>query len=165
MSENGELFNIPPDVYGPAYGSHALEQYKLYVEMADRISSRRQVANSFFFSINTGILAFLQLSDSSKASWAWAPVVGICGGILSYAWYRLVRSYKDLNTAKFKVIDAMESRLPLSPYRAEWVQVGQGQDPSRYLPFTRVELTIPWIFISMYGFLMALTLWERVCQP
>ena len=27
---------------------HFLEQYKLYVEMADRISNRRQTANSFF---------------------------------------------------------------------------------------------------------------------
>jgi hypothetical protein len=27
---------------------HLLEQYKLYLEMADRISSRRQSANSFF---------------------------------------------------------------------------------------------------------------------
>ena len=34
-----------------------LEQYKLYVEMADRISSRRQNANSFFLSINTAIVA------------------------------------------------------------------------------------------------------------
>ena len=38
---------------------HALEQYKLYVEMADRISARRQTANSFFLSVNTAIVALL----------------------------------------------------------------------------------------------------------
>src|SRR5256885_4461010 len=34
-----------------------LEQYKLYVEMADRISSRRLTANSFFLTINSAIIA------------------------------------------------------------------------------------------------------------
>jgi hypothetical protein len=36
---------------------HLLEQYKLYIEMADRISSRRQSANSFFLSLNTTLVA------------------------------------------------------------------------------------------------------------
>ncbi len=31
------------------YHEHILEQYKLYVEMADRISARRNMANVFFF--------------------------------------------------------------------------------------------------------------------
>jgi hypothetical protein len=39
-------------------------------------------------------------------------------------WYRLVRSYKDLNSAKFKVIHEIEKSLPISPYDAEWEAVG-----------------------------------------
>jgi len=31
------------------YKEHLLEQYKIYVEMADRISARRNLANVFFF--------------------------------------------------------------------------------------------------------------------
>lgn len=31
--------------------SHLVDQYKLYVEMADRISSRRASANSYFLSV------------------------------------------------------------------------------------------------------------------
>lgn len=38
--------------------SHLLDQYKLYVEMADRISQRRTTANSYFLSVNSAILAF-----------------------------------------------------------------------------------------------------------
>ena len=37
-----------------------LEQYKLYVEMADRISQRRQSANNYFLSVN--ILLFSIMS-------------------------------------------------------------------------------------------------------
>ena len=36
-----------------------LEQYKLYVEMADRVSSRRAETNKFYISILSGILAVL----------------------------------------------------------------------------------------------------------
>ena len=34
-----------------------LEQYKIYVEMADRISARRSLTNTFFLTLNTAIFA------------------------------------------------------------------------------------------------------------
>jgi hypothetical protein len=34
-----------------------LELYKLAVEMADRISARRALANTFFLTVNTGLAA------------------------------------------------------------------------------------------------------------
>ena len=33
--------------------------------------------------------------------------------LLCYLWYRIIRSYRDLNSAKFKVIHAIEHQLPL----------------------------------------------------
>ena len=36
-----------------------LEQYKLYVEMADRISQRRGAANTFFLTFNTAVVGAL----------------------------------------------------------------------------------------------------------
>ena len=47
------LYGISPDKYGGEYQNHLLEQYKLYVQMADKISERRQSANSFFLTVNT----------------------------------------------------------------------------------------------------------------
>ncbi len=35
------------------YRTAILEQYKLYVEMADRVSSRRGLTNTFFLTLNT----------------------------------------------------------------------------------------------------------------
>ena len=43
------------DDYESEYNAHLLEQYKLYVQMADNISARRQTANSFFLTLNTTI--------------------------------------------------------------------------------------------------------------
>ena len=47
------LFNDPsesnrPDRSGSTYDEAVLEQYKLYVEMADRISARRGLTNTPF---------------------------------------------------------------------------------------------------------------------
>jgi hypothetical protein len=56
-----QLWNDAPEKIGPGgatnYQSTVLEQYKLYVEMADRVSARRGLANSFFLmTLNTGII-------------------------------------------------------------------------------------------------------------
>lgn len=128
------------------YQAHLLDQYKLYVEMTDRISSRRQSANSYFLAINTALIGFVVHATTKDAnSHLWLiPVAGIA---ISFLWYRLIVSYRDLNTAKFKIIHAIEKRLPLSLYGAEWEAVGFGESPKSYLPFTHVETGVPWIFI------------------
>ena len=63
----------------------------------------------------------------------------------------LVRSYRQLNTAKFKVIGALEERLPASAYwRAEWVALGEGEDWHKYLPLTPLEQWVPMLFALVY---------------
>ena len=47
------------DSYGESYQAHSLEIYKLYVQMADNISARRQSANSFFLTVNTAIIGIV----------------------------------------------------------------------------------------------------------
>ena len=161
-----KLFQIPEGSYGADYKPNLLEQYKLYVEMADRISARRQAANSFFLGINTallGALGFLFKSGGSEPSLGFVILLSTLGIVLDYAWYRLIRSYKDINTAKFKVIHALESKLPASPYDAEWAALGEGSNPKLYLPFTRIEIRIPWIFMSLYSFLIIYHLPISVC--
>lgn len=155
--------------YGQNYKAHLLEQYKLYVEMADRISSRRQSANSFFLSVNTAIIAlisYINLGYKNSSSFYW--LVSLAGMALCFMWYRLVRSYKDLNTAKFKVIHEMEAKLPVAPYDLEWEKVGKGQDSKLYLPFTHIEICIPWVFFVIHAFVLlnglhVLDLIEKIC--
>ena len=137
----------------------ALEQYKLYVEMADRISARRQTANEFFLSVNTAIVALLGYlrtvqENSGVGQLYW--LVAAAGIALAYMWYRLVRSYKDLNSAKFDVIHEIEQALPLRPYDREWEKVGRGKNPKLYLPFTNVERGVPWIFLVLHSVALVL---------
>jgi len=152
-----DLFGTDPGHYGDSFGAHLFEQYKLYLEMADRISQRRQTANSFFLTINTalvGIVGYLSLGRATPGVDSFVAV-GLAGMVLCYTWYRIIRSYKDLNTAKFKVVHEMEKLLPLRPYDAEWDAVGRGQDSNLYKPFTHVEIMVPWVFFTLHLLLVA----------
>jgi len=145
--------------YGEKYFDHLLEMYKLYVTMADNISSRRQTANSFFLTVNTALVALWSSAKhcfgEQALQFIW--LVALCGIVLCYAWYRLVRSYKDLNSAKFKVIHLIEQGLPLSPYDAEWEAVGRGKNKKLYLPFTHIEIYVPWVFLLIHALAILLT--------
>ncbi len=159
MSLKDDLFKKSAAEYGDAYHAHLLEQYKLFVESADRISQRRQNANSFFLMVNTALLAFLgsiaSRTSLSGSVWWFLPV-SIAGVILCYVWYRLVLSYKWLNAAKFAVIHAIEKHLPIALFDAEWRQLGEGQDPQKYKPFSEIETWIPWVFAALYGVLVVI---------
>ncbi|WP_439650868.1 RipA family octameric membrane protein [Micromonospora solifontis] len=147
---------------GPAGGRQSviLEQYKIYVEMADRISARRGLTNTFFLSLNTLIAtaAGVVWKDRSAVE-VWYLSVPLAALLLQCAaWFWLLRSYRQLNSAKYIVVGALEERLPASPYwRAEWKALGEGRDPSRYWPLTHLEQWIPVSFAVVYvaGFIIA----------
>jgi hypothetical protein len=125
------------------------------VEMADRVSARRGLANSFFLTINTTILGIL---GTHAASW----YLAVAGIILCISWWALLKSYRDLNAAKFKVILAMEKNLPAQPYGDEWDHLrserAQPLAPgaarrawtARYRELGVIERTVPWVFALVY---------------
>jgi hypothetical protein len=129
---------------------HVLEQYKIYVEMADRISARRSSANTFFLTLNTLIVGALS-ACAEKFSRLSVIVICIAAIVLCYVWKRLINSYRQLNTAKYAVIGEFEKKLPSSPYwSAEWSALGEGKDPKKYKQLTSVEKWVPIVFICLY---------------
>ncbi len=141
--------------YGPDqanYRSAILEQYRAYVEMADRVSARRGSTNTFFLSLNTAILALLGSVGSAWVNFSpWVlllSAVGLVGQCV--AWYYIVRSYRQLSAAKFLVIGALEERLPCAPWQAEWSVLGYGRRRSTYWPLSRLEQWVPMLFATIY---------------
>jgi len=124
-----------------------LEQYKMYIEMADRISQRRASANSFFISANAAILAFA----------TWLGIAGInillislAGLSISFFWFFSIRSYSQLNSSKYKVIHEIETKFPLRLYEYEWEVLGKGKSFKKYWPLSHIEKLIPFVFIALY---------------
>ena len=135
------------------YQNHLIEQYKLYVEMADRVSSRRNLANVFFLTLNTTMLgavgfAFEKIKLIEPTWLILFPIFGLL--LMNLIWWWLVRSYRNLNTAKYKVLRKLSSKLPASPWTEEWVELGEGNDIKKYLPLTKLEMYIPLIFGLTY---------------
>ncbi len=152
-----KLFVSASDKYGDKYIEHLLEQYKIYINSAEKISDRRQKANDFFLGLNTGLVAllgFIATKTSENEISGLLTLASIAGITMCYLWYRIVVSYKGLNGGKYKVIHMIEARLPLALYDTEWETLGRGQDKELYWPFTHIELYVPWIFIIIYSVLL-----------
>lgn len=147
---------VGPETYGGSelYQHAVLEQYKLYVEMADRVSSRRNLANTFFLTMNSGIVtAAAALLADGRSGLAWYVLLPSLVVLLTQcaAWWTIVRSYRQLNAAKYVVVGGLEERLPAFAYsRAEWQLLGEGRDPRRYLPLSHVEQWVPLLFALAY---------------
>lgn len=135
-----------------------LELYKLAVEMADRISARRATSNSFFLAVQSAFIAVLGLATPSLANRPWWTnlAVSLAGVALSVSWWLQLRSYRDLNRAKFKVINSMEEGLPSKIFSEEWQYLKEDPVPGwrgRYAELGTVERFVPWVFAGLYALL------------
>ena len=118
-----------PEAYGDKYPDHLLEQYKLYVEMADRISQRRDQSNRFYVTIVSALAAIVVViarfgipadGDNGALSHIGFLAIGLFGLALSIVWFFNIRSYRALNSAKFVIINKIEKQLPFAGYTEEW---------------------------------------------
>ena len=155
-AEELNLWNrdISKESFGEKYNDLLIAQYKLYVASAEKVSDRRNLANTFFLSIHTFLLGILGFYVEKMTSLAndWLVLVFLVALLMiCAAWWLIVRSYRQLNTGKFIVIGELEKRLPASPYwSAEWRVLGEGKDLQKYFPLTHIENYIPLIFAFIY---------------
>ena len=147
------LFKNSEKEYGNDYKNHLLELYKIYLASAEKISDRRQSANNFFLTINTILISVLGISFKEnflKDIFYFKILIVVIGISFCIIFWFLIRSYKQLNTGKFKVLHKIESKLPLAIYEYEWEILGEGKNKKLYYPFSDIELLIPWLFGFIY---------------
>ncbi len=149
MESNSHLLRMTEEEYGERYRDHCLAMYHGFVESAERISDRRHSANSFFLTVNTALLGITGYLQSEEVNLLW--LVALAGAVLCYTWYRLIGSYRSMNTAKFKVLHEIEQQLPFAPYDAEWEQLKRGKVPRVHIPFSQVEKVVPPVFLALHG--------------
>jgi hypothetical protein len=135
--------------YGDAYRSHLLEQYKLYVDSAEKVSDRRVSANNYFLTVNALLVTLYSLVATSPFSTFWIILVPIAGLLVSLTWYQIITSYRNLNTVKFTVIHELEEHLPASLFNYEWSKAKEGRG-RKYKPLSHMERFIPFVFMILY---------------
>jgi len=139
-----------------------LEEYRLYVEMADKVSARRIEASRLYIALLTGLLAVIPfiLEQGTPASIQKTVLIsmGFLGLALCCIWTLNIRSYSQLNSLKFRVIHEIEQRLPFPCYEREWEILKEQHDSRSYLRLSKVEryipvlLMIPYLVLLIYAF-------------
>ena len=136
-----------------------IEIYKIHVELADRVSQRREGANKLYVSLLSAIavlIGILARFDSSLSLEILLPVMGIMGLIISLSWWIVIRSYKQLNSGKFDMLHELEEKLSYQPYKREWYFLREGKDLKIYSKLTTVESILPasfgigFVFLTIY---------------
>jgi hypothetical protein len=131
-----------------------VELYKTAVEMADRVSARRAVANAFFLSIQTTLVSVVSVTAlNMRMTWVMSLVLLMAGIALSATWWFQLRSYRDLNRAKFVVINEIERDLPVQIFSAEWRVLQETREDSwrrRYAELGFSERLIPGVFAALH---------------
>lgn len=160
---------VAPATATAAERAERLELYKVAVEMADRVSARRGTANAFFLTLNTALVGLAGLSGAPPMADALVtvrgipvPLLALTGLVLATAWFLLLRSYRDLNEAKFKVINEIEAGFSGHPFTDEWKSLKK--DPvkrwrPRYAELGTVEQAVPFAFGVLYVVLGAHAFW------
>jgi hypothetical protein len=134
-----------------------LEIYKLHAELAESVSKQRGTANRFYMLVLSGLAvlfsAFLQRKNGVPLG-ALMVGFGTFGMLLAVAWYIVIRSYRQLNSGKFKALHELEEKLAYPFFKREWDLLKEGTERKTYWRLTIVETFVPIIFFSCFGVLL-----------
>jgi hypothetical protein len=153
---------LPPASFGADYHKLLMEQYKVYVDTTNKISDRRGFAHTLLLTVNTSLVTVYGLvltkdSPLTAAHGPWTWLVPVAGLLVSVTWFLLIRSYRALNDAKFRVVNDIESRLPAQLFDLEWQYLERGET-IRFTPLSHVEQYIPLAFSLFYIALLSIAL-------
>lgn len=153
-----------------------LDLYKTAVDLADRWTTRRASANTFFLTLNTALAAIVGIISAARRppphgdlpafDGLGLTMTAAAGIVLAVVWWALLRYYRRLSKAKWDVINELEERLPVHPFTDEWAKLHPNETgtatPAKpgwlvrlqlkveHREATVVEQVVPWVFIVIY---------------
>ena len=74
--------------------------------------------------------------------------------LLASAWYIVIRSFRQLNSGKFKALHELEEKLAFPFFKREWDLLKEGTERKTYWRLTVVETFVPIIFFSCFTVLL-----------
>lgn len=120
-----------------------LEQYKIMVSSTEKVTEQRLKVNNLFFTVTSSILS-VAFVIGKTFKFSFASVIGVfvltmMAFLVTFFWEKLINSYGQLNTGKFKVIDKIEKELRTNMFEDEW---GILTKEIQYQPNTNTERTV-----------------------
>jgi len=159
----GDATVINSDYKGPE--TDLFQQYKLYVESAEKNMELRALANRFMGIVNSIVLSassyviFEVLRDNDlkwELEWIIVYVPGSLGIMVSIAWIKIINQYKEIYEDKFRLITELEKKMPATVYTCE----RKIAIKERYRDIAHSEMWIARVFFGLYGVIYISALWK-----
>lgn len=144
-----ELFNTPESLV--LEKKLLFDQYKLYVDMADKVSTRRATTNSFFLTANSFLFVAMGALFNNSQLFIVIPIILMVGIFFCISWMLLILYYRGLNSCKYKIINEIETRMPIKGFLIEWKLLKAQEKPQKYRSLTKIEIWIPLSLIILYS--------------
>ena len=158
--QDKKLVRQTKETYGDSFTSDLLEQYKLYVQTAESVSSRRVAISRYLLTLSAALIAVYGLQSSSPNQSFWLLFIPLAGIFVSLLWYKMIKSYRNLNRIKFKLIHELEELLPAPLFTREWCIARE--NGRAYTKVTDIERWIPLLFVALHASLVGLQIWSMI---
>ena len=142
-----------------------LEQWRVAVESAMNVSSRRQATNTLFFAILTVLVSGVLFSDgifdtNREFRIIVTIIVSVLGMLICIEWLLQINYYGKLNAYKYSAIRKMEKYLPVLMFNTEDVFFYSEYRNKR--SFSKKERRIPALFfIAFLGIVISTCIIEN----
>ena len=144
--------------YGDYYENHLMDEYKLFVEMADRIRTSRIQTSKYYLSLLTGLTTIYSIFFKDKLLSMNALsgiVIAVMALGLTILWFAHLMSYKQLSIGKFTILREMEKSIPFPYYTEEFKVLQKEREKDKFATYlTSIEIVIPFIFAIPYALLL-----------
>jgi uncharacterized membrane protein YqjE len=149
------------------------DEFKVYLESAERTTDRRLDLNK----TNAPLALLILAGIGAMVSWSYdkdqiAPIadlavflVSLLAAIFCFWWWKQIISYKELNSAKFQILNEMAKKLVITdgegkvpshrPFEKEWSLMEKNETLGKFgkmraLTASPSELTVPKSFLVAF---------------
>jgi len=117
------------------------EQYKMFVESAEKISEKRVNQNNIYLTFSLFIFSFISVSTLPQKTLYIFCALGI---IIAITWFFTIDNYRKRNKVKYAIINEYEKENGLKWFAEEEKRISVLPD------LTFLEKILPVIFIVIY---------------
>lgn len=128
---------------------YRFEQYKIFVESAEKNSEKRVTQNNIYLTIN---LAFLSYILFQKPNLVETIITSFVGLIICLVWLLTIINFCKRNKVKFDIINEMEEGFG-NLYKEEWKRISILTPLSTYEKFLAIIFMMVYIIIPILNIL------------
>lgn len=125
------------------------EQYKMFVESAEKTSDKRITQNNIYLTLNLAFLSVLTLQDLNKSLSILTSVVGV---IVCIIWFLTIINYSKRNKVKFDIINELEEEFN-DLYKEEWKRISVLTSLSTYERLISIIFAFVYIVMAVFSFI------------